>query len=240
MQPENQDNKAPEKIEQAQSAPQEPAPEIKSEENKTNWAAFRQQREVERKAKEESDRRAKEKEAEAIALRAALEAAVSKPYRQNDNNDHGDIAETEEQRIDKRVREIIAERELEFSKKHAEKERQEAPQRILQTYPDFNQVVTTENCDYLDYHYPELTAPFKYMPEGYDKWNAMYKAVKKLVPNPESKKDMQKADKNLNKPGSISSVGNASGANAMPSARLDEQRKSQNWERMQKVLKGLT
>jgi hypothetical protein len=221
--------------------PEEPAPEIKTEENKANWKAFREQREIERKAKEASDKRASEKAAEAEALRAALEAITNKPsnIRQTNDNTYDDNEETEEQRIDKRVELAIKQREAIQEKQRQERELREAPERIMQTYPDFNKVVSTENCDYLDYHYPELTAPFKYMPEGYEKWAAMYRAVKKFVPNADSKQDMNRAEKNLAKPGSISSAGNTHGGNAMPAARLTEERKRENWSRMERDRKGL-
>ncbi len=216
----------------------EAAPSIKSEENQANWKAFREQREADRKAREEAEKRAKIKEEEMAAYKAALEAITNKPN-QNQHHDAGDIEESEEQRIDRRVKQIIAERENQAEEKRVQREQEEAPQKILQTFPDFNKVVTTENCDYLDYHYPELTTPFKYMPNGYDKWVAMYNAVKKLVPNLDSKKDMAKADKNLQKPGSVSSAGTTTGTGQMPSARLTEERRASNWERMQKTIKGL-
>jgi len=240
--PENIPESQKEQVQATEPSQIEAAPNIKSEENKTNWKAFREQREAERKAKEAAEKAMGEERARADALKAALEAITNKPNVQNDRqyDNQNDIADTEEQRIDKRVDAILKQRESEYERQRQEKEKQEAPNRIMQTYPDFNQVVTTENCDYLDYHYPELTAPFKYMPEGYEKWNAMYKAVKKFVPNPESKKDSNKAEKNLAKPGSISSPGNTHGGNAMPGAKLDEARKEANWARMQKLLKGLS
>lgn len=215
------------------------SPAIKSEENQANWKAFREQRESERRAREDAEKRAQQKQEEAAALRAALEAITNKPnHNQIDNSN--DIDDSEEKRIDRRVKQIIEEREVQARQQNEQREKQEAPQRIVQTFPDFQKVVTTENCDYLDYHYPELTSPFKYMPDGYDKWVAMYNAIKKFVPNLDSKKDMAKADKNLQKPGSISSTGTSQGTGAMQSNKLSEDRKAANWERMQRTLKGLS
>jgi len=233
------------KIEQQQNIQQSPiqakeeSPPIKTEENQANWKAFREQRETERKAREEAEKRAQQKQEEASALRAALEAITNKPN-QNQLQDSSDIEDSEEKRIDRRVNQIIAEREAQAEQAREERDRKEAPQKILQTFPDFQKVVTTENCDYLDYHYPELTAPFKYMPDGYDKWVAMYNAIRKFVPNNDSKKDMAKADKNLQKPGSISSTGTSTGTGQMPSAQLTEERKAANYARMQRTLKGLS
>ena len=62
MNPIQQDNKVETKTEQEQIKTQpseiaketsnEPSPDIKSEENKANWKAFREQRELERKARD--------------------------------------------------------------------------------------------------------------------------------------------------------------------------------------------
>lgn len=247
MNPAVVENKPEQKTEQAQQQQaivenkQEAAPPIKSEENQANWKAFREERAAERKAKEEAERRAADKAAEAEALKAALEASLNKIQQRNYHNERTeDIEESEQERIDKRVKAIIAEREAVYEKEREQRERLEAPNRIMQTYPDFKQVVSEENCDYLDCHHPELTAPFKYMPEGYEKWQAMYKAIKKLIPNYNSKQEEKKAEKNLQKPGSISSAGATQGTGAMPSAKLDDAKKAANWERMQRSLKGLS
>lgn len=252
MNPVQTENKPVEKIDQAQTQTQEPivqaktvqepAPEIKTEENKANWKAFREQRESERKAREDSERRASEKAAEAQALRAALEAITNKPSnnRQMNEYDSQDTSETEEQRIDRRVETLLREREERAEKERKLREQQEFPQKLKQTYGDFDKVCTTENLDYLEYHYPEVAMPFSHLPDGYDKWQAIYKAVKRFVPNTDSRQDSLKAERNLQKPASISSPGNTQGGNAMPSAKLDAARKAANWERMERTLKGLS
>lgn len=260
MQPEQAQAKPEEKNVQAQTATQpntnsietgsksveESGPEIKSEENKKNWQAYRAQMNLQRKEKEEAEKRMREEKDRADALKAALEAVVNKPSinHQLNNQASGYNEESEEERIQRKIDETVNKRleqeRLRFQEEQKQRELQEAPQRIAQSYPDFNNVVTTENCDYLDYHYPELTTPFKYMPEGFEKWSAMYRAIKKFVPNTDSKKDQAKADKNMQKPGSLSAPGVAQGQSAMPAARLDEMRKQSNWERMQRTLKGIS
>jgi hypothetical protein len=215
----------------------ETAPPIKSEENQANWKAFREQRENERKAREASERIAQQKAAEAEALRAALEALTNKPaqgYQQEERE------ESEDERIDKRVKQIIAEREAQAEQTRQQREKQEFPQRLNNTYGDFNKVCSSENLDYLEYHYPEVAAPFKHLPDGYDKWAGIYKAVKRFVPNVDAKHDSKKAEQNLQKPGSASSPAITNGGNAIGAPRLDEARKQANWDRMQRLLKGLT
>jgi hypothetical protein len=237
MQPENTptvDQKAPQ--EQAQTQQPQAEPQIKSEENKPNWAAFRAAREAERKAKDEAERRANEKAAEASALRAALEAAVSKPnHNQNQEQD-----DDEDVRIQRKIDTAVEARLQRERQAIAEREQAEFPQKLARDYPDFHQVCSAENLDYLDYHYPELSQPFKYMPEGYEKWAAVYKMAKRFASNPEAKKDAAKADKNMNKPQSMSLPGAVQGQTVMHSNRLTEEKKASNWARMQRTLQGLS
>jgi hypothetical protein len=227
-----------EKTDVQSKSTQEAVPPIKTEENQANWKAFREQREADRKARQESEKRAAEKHAEAEALKAALEALTNKPAQQY-HQDAGDIEESEEQRIDRRVKTIIDQREREQDKIRAEKERQEYPNRLNQVYPDFGKTVSAENLDYLDYHYPEVSRPLQRLPDDFDKWSDIYNAVKKFVPQVNSQKETMKAEKNLQKPGSISQAGTTTGTGQMPSAILTEERKQSNYERMMRTMKGI-
>jgi hypothetical protein len=230
------------KVESQNPVEKEASPTIKTEENQANWKAFREQREVERKARMAAEQRASEKAAEAEAMRAALEAAINKPSNNHQIQDYGsqDIEETEDQRIDRRVNKIIKEKEEQYQKEQHQREMQEYPQRLTQMYPDFNKTISSENLDYLDFHYPEVSKPLQRLQDGFDKWADIYRAVKKFVPNVDSKQDMQRAEKNLAKPGSVSTPGAAQGSSAMPSARLTDERKAENWARMERIRKGLT
>jgi len=251
MQPQSEENKietAPVTNENVQSneiktqqKQEESSPPIKSEENQANWKAFRQQREAERKAKEEAERKASEERARAEAYQKALEAITNKPVPQAHNPysfDHPE--ENEDERLQKKISEGI-QREIErLENQRRQKEVEEAPARIKRDFPDWDKVCNAENYDYVDYHHPEISQAYHYMPDGYEKRASIYKAIKKLVPNPDSRKDQIKADKNLSKPASISSPGNTQGGNAMSTFQLSEQKKASNWERMQRSLKGLS
>jgi len=212
----------------------------------SEWDKFREARAAERKQAEEVARQAQKHAAEAAALKAALDSVLNKPaqtqqYRENAPSygyDQGE--ETEEQRIDKRVAEALAKREAEAEKQRREREQREFPEKLNQTFKDFNQVCTTENLDYLEYHYPEVAEAFKYVPDGYNKWASVYQAVKRFVPNVDSKKDVKRAEANFNKPQSASSPSVTQTGEAMSPSRLDEQRKAANWQRMQRAMKGLT
>lgn len=224
----------PENTPEVKNVQVEPAPPIKTEENQANWKAFREQREADRKAREEADKRAQQKAEEAAALRAALEAITNKP------NQPQEADENEESRLEKRIQEIILEREKIFIAERQQQEASQYPEKLRSVYSDFNKVCSTENLDYLEYHYPEVAVPFKHMPEGFDKWSAIYKAVKRFIPNVDSQKDSNRADRNLMKPASMSTPGTSEGGSAMPAARLTEERKAENWARMERARKGLS
>lgn len=200
-----------------------------------NWRQFREQRAKERKEKEESDRRALEKEKEAAALKAALEAVLNKnPITPQSNEEET----SEEDEITKRVRQEIAKTYQEQERKRNERERAEEPEKLRKTFPDFDQICSQSNVDYLEYHHPEAFDALKTMPDSFDKWTKVYNAMKRYIPNSNAAKDSAKADKNLKKPQSMSSALTATG-DSQPIMSMNEQRKRDNWSRMQRVMKGM-
>lgn len=240
MQPQIE-NKVEEKIVQENSEPTQPIIETQKEKvpkSSKDWERFREARAQDRKKAEEMAKQAEKSAAEAAALRAALDAALNKSSTQNVYG-YDQQEETEEQRIEKKVQQAIEKREQEARKIYEEREKQELPKRLAQNHQDFDQVCSSENLDYLEYHYPEIATPFKYMPDGYEKWSSIYKAVKKFVPNTNSGDAMKKAEKNLQKPQSVSSPTVATPGQGSLPVVLDEARKAANWERMQRSLKGL-
>lgn len=202
---------------------------------KINWRKFREAREKERKEKVEIEKRADEKEREVAALKAAMEAIVNKPAVNQYQNE--DQEETEDQRIKRLVSESIEERIHKDQIERDRQEQQEFPKRLERDYKDFNHVCTTENLDYLEYHYPEVADVFKELPDGYNKWAKVYNAVKKFVPNLDAKKDQAKAEKNLLRPQSMSASGKTTTGDSAPMS-LDDKRKTDNWLRMQKIMRG--
>ncbi len=221
-----------------QKQPEAPAPE--ESEKEINWKKFKEARAQERKQAEEMAKRAEQKEAEAMALKAALEAALNKPqHQQYQQPQYGQEEESEDVRIQKKVDMALAERDKAHQAERAKREQEEYPQRLTQAYSDFNQVCHETNLDYLDYHYPEVSQAFQHMPEGFAKWSAIYKAVKRFVPNVDNRKDQVRAESNLKKPQSISSGTISPQGTAIGSLKLDEQRKAENWARMQRAMKGI-
>lgn len=206
-----------------------------------NWKAFREARKADRAQREAAEAKAREKEAEVAALKAAMEAAFAKqtPMAQQIYNAEQE-EETEDERIEKKVQAAIAQREAQYEQQRQQREMQEYPKKLQQTFPDFSQTVSQENLDYLDFHYPEVSRPLQRLGDGFDKWADIYRAVKKFVPNnTTAKKEAAKAEANYNKPKSISSAGITQPGEVMTSARLTEEKRAANWARMQSVLKGV-
>jgi hypothetical protein len=217
-----------------------PQPEVKTETvaiEDENFKAFREGRKKDRLEREAAEKRAFEKESEARALKEAMEALLNKPAESPRN--HYQDEETEDQRIEKKVQVAMTKREAESERVRQEQEQREYPQRLQQVYSDFNQAINSDNLDYLEYHYPEVAGPLQKLPDGFEKWSYIYKAVKKFVPNINHKKDQTRAEKNYNMPKSMSTQGITQPGEGIAPHRLDEAKKAANWERMQKQLKGL-
>lgn len=211
-----------------------------------NWRAFREARKKERADREAAEARAADKEREVAALKAAMEAAfVGRENMQSSqisNKGYGyqEEQESEDHRIEKKVQAALEQREAVAERARLERAQQEYPTRLRKEHPDFDQVVSQENLDYLDYHYPEVSRPIQRLGDGYEKWEDVYKAVIKFVPNNKTaKQDAQKADSNFSKPRSMSSAGLSQNTQAPMATSLSEDRKAENWARMQKAMRSV-
>ncbi len=216
-----------------------PKEEVKaSEENEQqiNWRKFREAREKERKEKQEAEKRAFEKEGEVQALKAAMEALVNKPE-SNSRQTQEFTEESEDQRIARLVEQSLEKERQKRQIEEQQREQQEFPVRLAKEHPDFKIVCTSENLDYLEYHYPEVAEAYKHMPDGYDKWASVYKAVKRFVPSTNPKQNQAIADKNLSKPQSMSIAGKTATGDGAPQY-LDDKKKSDNWARMLRTMRG--
>ena len=215
-----------------------------------NWKAFREARKKDRAEREAAEKRAAEKEQEIAALKAAMEAAFtakSAPTPQAYNQYYGinqgydQTEETQDEIIDRKVNQLLAKKEEQYKKEQYEYEQREYPNRLKKDYPDFGQVCSQENLDYLDFHYPEVSRPLQRLNEGYDKWHDIYYAVKKFIPNHSTaKKEAIRAEINSNKPRSMSSSGPSPTGDKVPSSWQEaEAKRAENWARMQRIMKGV-
>lgn len=204
-----------------------------------NWKAFREARKRDREEREAAERKAAEKDREIAALKAAMEAALARPAPAHQSSPYDEVEETEEQRIEKKIAAVLEQREQAARRAQQERERQEMPQRLQAAYPDFNKVMSQENLDYFEFHFPEIARPLNRLPDGFDKWADVYHAIKKVMPNAlHAKQDAARAQENAMRPKSMSSTGASQAGETSPSAYLSEERKAANWARMQRLMKG--
>lgn len=211
------------------------APQSEETPQSIDWRKWKEARKVERQQKEAAEKTAVEEKARGDALKAALEALVNKPQA----SDQGQTEDTEDSRIQKKIDAALANERKRVEDERRQREQAEFPQKLAQAYPDFDNVCSSDNLDYLEYHYPEVASGFKHAPDSFDKWSNIYKAVKRFIPNNVTDKQQQKkAEKNGSKPQSMAIAGVAQTGDTAP-MMLNEQRKADNWQRMQKRMKGI-
>lgn len=221
-----------------------------------NWRKFREERGAERKRREEeaasreaAEKAAKEKDEQIAALQQAMTQAMNSgqsvtPDQQQqiiDELDPTDIPTGEQvsKYVESTVQKII--------KKEVEKQQQQVYQQsekaklaaLPKDNPDFEQVCSTENLDYLEFHYPGVAVAFNNMPDDYTKWSNIYATVKKLVPNYDAGQQRARAEANALKPQSMSVSGVSSTGDQAPNVNLDANRRAEIWKRMQRKMKGL-
>ena len=132
----------------------------------------------------------------------------------------------------------LAEKERAQDQQRQQREQQELPNRLKREYPDFDQVCTSDNLDYLEYHYPEVANAFGHMPDGIEKWTGIYKAAKRFVPNIDAKRAQSRAQDNLLKPQSASGASAAQAATPNMARSLTDSQKADNYRKMQAMIKG--
>lgn len=221
----------------SQQAPEASKSPVEETQEQINWRKFRQEREKERREKAEADKRLAEKEKEAAALKSAMEAVLNKQQAQpQTSSDEPD--ETEDQRLQKKVDKIFEERVRQYDLKRQQQEAAELPKKLSETFHDFNQVCSQENIDYIEYKHPRIWKVFKNSTGDFEAWAGLYDTIKTLVPNPDSRKEQARIEKNLSKPQSMSIPGITQTGDHAPT-ELTEKRRQENWARMQRIMKGI-
>lgn len=214
-------------------------PEVKQEEqvpvsqqNEANWRKFREEREKERKARMEAEALAQRKAEEVEAMKQAMDALLNKTPQQS--NDY--YEETEQERVQKWVQETLQRERQKQQEEERRQQQAQMPQMLRANHPDFNEVVTPENLDYLEYKYPKLAKAFSALPDSYDKWESVYDAIKNFIPYKNKESDEKRIQNNMMKP--QSSPGIADHKPQTAGWRLTEEQRKANWKRMQQDMKS--
>lgn len=218
-----------------------------SEENPDEgWRQFAENRAREREARQERERKEREKADELKKLQEILglnapanETAAEKKEREQRIESLKEIDLPTGQDVESFVYTIIDkvlnERDQKRQQERQQEEQRSYPQRLSRDYPDIKEVVSQENLDYLEYHYPEIAEMYGNMPDGYDKYSKLYSTMRKLIPQT-NKTAAERAKRNLSAPQATG------GRSATPSrdARatgLSKEQKRANYERMLREMK---
>ena len=234
----SQENTIVDKADNVKQPESTPVDTPEQEVQEQNWKKFRERREEERKAREHAEKVAAEERAKAEALKQAMEALLNK----QPNNYHEQSEtqeENEDDRINKKVEAALEARIRIEENKRAQQEKANLPQKLNSSLPEFERICSANNLDYLEYHYPEVTAGFKHLPDTYDKWENIYKAVKRFVPNVNHEKDNKKMEANLKKPQGMQTSTLEGTTGTKGPNFLSEERRAENWARMQRTINKL-
>lgn len=226
-------DKIPDKIETIQEA-NVAAKEPEDTDQQINWKKFKEARQIERQAKEAAEKLAAQESEKSKVYKEALEALMGKQHTPQQDQ----VEQSEDDIIQQKIDRALANERNRVAEENSRREQAEYPQRLVATYSDFEQVCNTENLDYLEYHHPEIAEPYKHMPDGYNKWQLIYKALKKYIPNANAYKEQKKAERNFNKPQSMA-VGGVTQTLDQAPRNLNDKAKADNWARMQRAMKGI-
>lgn len=192
-----------------------------------NWAEAR-------RAIQERDRKLQDYEEQLKRLQ--------KPVAESDEDDLGKLAEDD----------LITVKQLKkFTAKAAQKAAAEAvkqhdaanvDERLALKFPDFSEVVTTENIELLKQTEPELAVSLYHNPDPFKQGVAAYKLLKRLGMSTKeaNSPEKEKALKNAQKPVSVNAVTKSSAiGNAHKFENgLTPELKKQLWGEMQQAMKG--
>lgn len=186
-----------------------------------NWAEMRRQRERDRQELEE--------------LRASINQL--KPQKKEEEDDYGvnddDLLEG------RHLKEL--KRELKQLKSELKaKESSSLPERLQSKFPDFYELMTVDNLNYLDKEEPELAKALAQNPDEYQRAVGAYKLLKRLKGNsPQAAIDKKKAIENSKKPVSVNSVSKQSALGNVQHFEngLSPELKKQYWKEMQQAMK---
>ena len=224
-------------------------------EEEKNWKAFRDGRDSDRKAKEAAEQKASERQEQidsmalAMAQMQAGQSPTNPPISQqvteellgqlqtDDIPTGGEIMQYFQKMLPEALEKHAAKSEEKRAKDRAEEDAKQMPAKIRAANRDFDEIVTKENLDYLDYHHPLIAKGLERQGHTLEKWNDVYAAVKKYVPQME-KRDVARMDHNANKPQHVSQANAGVSAESGMTRRLSESEKAANYKRLVALARG--
>lgn len=111
------------------------------------------------------------------------------------------------------------------------------PGRIKQEMPDFDQVVSKENVEYLKAQKPHLAQVLAATTDHYAQAKAAYDAIQAFCPSAQVSRDKKAVERNAHRPGSLDQTGPARVSDGDP-LRLTPSTRQQLWKEMQEYARG--
>jgi len=195
-----------------------------------NFKALREERERDRQAREEAERRAMQIEAENKAIKEMLAAQQQPQQTQQQASDYDPDDWATYGEVDKVKAELAALKQENFRN------------RIYRDMPDFDKVVNQENLKKFEAAEPEIAGALNEVQDPYKAGVAAYKYLKQFLPQetPQQKQAKQRVADNAKRPGSLASVGG--GTPLAESARFEQgltkELKDQLWREVVEFSKG--
>lgn len=224
-----------------------------------NWRKFRAERKRDREEKQEEARRRQEAERKADEMKQIVEAISGNQSTAMTSSEKKElIAELnledfntgkqvqdyidarlrkKDEDIEAKVQAALRQEREKLDKERKKQELEQLPSRVRADIADYDKVCNTDSFDYLEYHHPEIAKLYAQQPDSYEKWVGLYKTMKKLIPNTSIQSDTRRMEENSNKPRSASTPGLTQTGDSTPYS-LSAERKAQNWERMQRQMRG--
>ena len=192
-----QEDQVLQEVPEAQAAP-EPQPT----DAERNFAALREKYESERKAREKYERESEEWRT--YYFKNQQQTQVQQPQEpQPAADEFADVAY-----VNRRIEQQVKTTEERLREYEARLQEVTAENRLKSQYPDFDEVVNTQNISLLKDLHPELAATIHSNNDLYTKASAAYKMIKKfgIVQEPIVTENRQRIQENMERPKAVQSV----------------------------------
>ncbi len=198
-----------------------------------NFAAMRERQDA-------LERRLEEKDLEIQAIRQEQQQA--QPLQEEPEVDEldsisGDEWLTKEQSEKLATRQANTAVDKALEKDRIRRAKEEFPDRIKKDFPDFDQVVSKENVNYLKANKPHLAAALAATQDLLAQAEGAYDAIKMYCPSIQVTQDKERAEKNASRPGTLDAAGPARVQESDPK-RINPDTQARYWKDMQEAARG--
>lgn len=146
-------------------------------------AKYRRELEEERRAREEAERKYQESQNRYVN------------YEDDDDDDDGYVDAKKFKKLKKELQQNTSQyakkTEAEIERKVREELEKKEIKNWFESHKDYEEVVSTENCQYLIENHPQLARIIESLPQGFQKQQLAYETLKNLASKSKEKEDVQ-------------------------------------------------